>query len=565
MPKFGSLTNGSESQPADGSELANGIALSHNGSDESLQSYSALEEPELQSLEESDERTPDAGIHQILKNTDFWFNLELSRLEKFAVLQAGLHADAGLPRIDVASAEELPIETVLRERASELLDGWVSRVRRKVQDAIQNACAAADSCRNKISYELNQLDLLSSEIELRTNVRVLPRDGQPTPKPQTIEYEGHIRRSTYFGLITILLTVDWIANVPVLRELLPQEPQAEIYWQQLVGSSGRYGIWAGTVRLVQSILFSPDVSLLALGVILFLMALCHFFGSSLRRMVAIKTGSDVRQSLGLRSRLKQTWFPLAVSFAGIVLVITFLFVSRGKISENAEAGLANVSKQVERLEQKIAADNSSQNFTGASSLAPQLADAKSTMEVRASRAEYARRISSMNYPILLLNIVLVISAATLAYLESHATVTEKGDSPANRGDSDLNTGNQQQHASEEAKRISSLDIESQIWIAKAKYLAGLSPLRDWRGKAKRLEALVPLFRAENALRRGIDVHNIAGFKNQTPLGLPDVPEEEPFTLPETLVSCDKDLASMRLQLKAIQEKAIWTRNAGDPA
>jgi hypothetical protein len=88
------------------------------------------------------------GIHGVLKKTDFWFNLELNLLEKSAREEADAHGRAGLPRADVPLLEELPAETVLRERARRVYLDWSERVKRKIQDAVH---AASDSAIDKLA------------------------------------------------------------------------------------------------------------------------------------------------------------------------------------------------------------------------------------------------------------------------------------------------------------------------------------------------------------------------------------------------------------------------------
>ena len=86
-----------------------------------------------------DNQGPSSGLHDVVKKTDFWFNIQLSQLEKYAVDMAVAWANAGIPRQDAPLDGELPIETTLKARAQETFREWIARVKRKVQDAIQSA------------------------------------------------------------------------------------------------------------------------------------------------------------------------------------------------------------------------------------------------------------------------------------------------------------------------------------------------------------------------------------------------------------------------------------------
>src|SRR5215469_11655140 len=47
-----------------------------------------------------DNQGPSSGLHDVVKKTDFWFNIQLSQLEKYAVDMAVAWANAGIPRQD---------------------------------------------------------------------------------------------------------------------------------------------------------------------------------------------------------------------------------------------------------------------------------------------------------------------------------------------------------------------------------------------------------------------------------------------------------------------------------
>ena len=117
--------------------------------------------------EPSDERSTASGLHEVVKSTDFWFNYELSLLEKYAVASAVQWAQAGIPRQDAPVEGELPIETTLKARASEIYQGWIARIRRKVQDSIQAASSDAGSRIVQFRYAIAHLE--RTAVEIHTN------------------------------------------------------------------------------------------------------------------------------------------------------------------------------------------------------------------------------------------------------------------------------------------------------------------------------------------------------------------------------------------------------------
>jgi len=114
--------------------------------------------------EPPDERNATSGLHDVVKSTDFWFNYELSLLEKYAVTSAAQWAQAGIPRQDAPVEGELPIETSLKARASEIFQGWIARIRRKVQDRIQAASSDAGSRIVQFRYAIAQMERTAVEI-----------------------------------------------------------------------------------------------------------------------------------------------------------------------------------------------------------------------------------------------------------------------------------------------------------------------------------------------------------------------------------------------------------------
>jgi hypothetical protein len=108
----------------------------------------------------------------------------------------------------------------------------------------------------------------------------------------------------------------------------------------------------------------------------------------------------------------------------------------------------------------------------------------------------------------------------------------------------------QSDALSQRQTLKGLSSDIQANIAKAKYLAQSQPLSDWPAMVSRLEAVIPLFRTENARQRGIDVDNILAFQVHRPLELPPVSDAEKFHLPGELGVSEAEFSRLRSDIEA---------------
>jgi hypothetical protein len=498
------------------------------------------------------------GLHDILKATDFWFALEVGQLEKYAQGSASEHAKAGLPRIEAVAEEELEVEKVLRARACELFLEWTARVRRKVQDAIQSAAVNAGTGLVQLRGAVDQLVLTGYTLK-ETECRLLEAKNIPVSAPKTLEYGGLLHSWAYWAMFAALAAVDWIANIPVFGQLLPKDPGADQRLQDAIADAGQSVYLGGIKILLQKILSSVDVSVLALGVVIILMFLCHACGKNLRRVIAFRKEDGTFAELGLRSQRRQSWIPFGTTGTAITLAVVFLFMSRGKLEVVTKQRLdfANIKLQRVQEDQRVAISKGDPTEIQAAS------DQEVTAEKKVVGAEsdhdYAQGVSGMNLPIGILNIVLVLTAVSASYL--HAKGSIGGLAFIDSKISALQAKLVELRGEMVAQRtvLRGLDSSIQRSIAQANFLAQSLPLREWPAKARRLEAVVPLFRAENAQQRGIDVQNIRAFEVERLLGLAATREDEAFHIPLELRIWEAEFATLRRDLDRLQaETTILT-------
>jgi hypothetical protein len=197
-------------------------------------------------------------------------------------------------------------------------------------------------------------------------------------------------------------------------------------------------------------------------------------------------------------------------------------------------------------------------------LEQQLEAARSRVKDWEERARYARDIGMMNIPILILNVVLALTAVTASYCVAAPKIVEgklidsvipelKSQGATLR----LDVINQRQ-------LLRALDAQIQTAISQSRYLAGTRPLAEWRAKAQRLNAVVTLFRAENARFRGVDPESIIAFRPRSSIEFPTVPDEG-FQLPVELGPLEEEFKSLRLEFQGSAFRAEQLVAAGGEA
>ena len=67
-------------------------------------------------------------------------------------------------------------------------------------------------------------------------------------------------------------------------------------------------------------------------------------------------------------------------------------------------------------------------------------------------------------------------------------------------------------------------------VGRVEHLIRSSPLDQWPAKARRLSAVIPMFRADNARLRGMDSASILSFRQPPPLDLPTFEAEKAFQM-----------------------------------
>lgn len=490
----------------------------------------------------------DSGLHEVIKNTDFWFNYQLSLLEKFAVTEALEWAKAGIPRQDAPLEGELPIESSLKARASEIFQEWIARTKRRVQDSIQAATAEASDKIVQFRYVFAQLERSTVEINT-TEGAIRDREEALRNQQRTFGAPALLKRWFYISIIILLAIIDWIANVPIFSELLPAEFGSRQVWQQLAVAAEKSGATGGIKLLWHRVLFHLDVSIFALGVVAFLMLMAHFEGDAIRRWIVFNPDDEPLLAPTLKSQRRQTFAPMIAAFLGIFLAISFLYLSRSKLIEATTTGLNQAQHDVEDADRKVAEARSPQgDLNKVPELQQRSNQVRSNLDDWRERDKFAKDIGTMNIPILLLNVVLALTALTAAYCAAKPNVVEGKLVDPRIPELKSKLSSIRLEILNQHQSLRTLDASVQTSISLAKYLARTRPLADWEAKAQRLNAVVPLFRAENARARGVDPESIIAFKPRSAIDFPAVPSEA-FQIPPELAGLEQEFRELQNELQ----------------
>ncbi len=498
-----------------------------------------------------------AGLRGITAPIDKWFALEVHALENEAKESAANWAQAGIPRQDAIPEGELPPEQALHRRASEIFTQWVQNTTTRVQDTIEAHVQRARQALNDMTFGLEEIRRAKLEL-----VDIDTRSGQlevgQRGRESSFGFKSYWAWWWFIPAILLLVAVDWVANVPVFQELLPQDADISDAWAVLAAEAETHGALAGLYRMWYRIALSPEVAILALGVIVFLVVLAHVFGESVRRIVSVQERDVPEAGRSVRQYRRQFWIPAGVGLIGGVLVVAFLFLAREQIKTFADSRLAQVNTQIEQLDGQIATATQAADINAVATLTSQRPALIEERAVRQERVAYAERIQATNGPIAILNAVLFLTAALLGYLKVRDNITAAD--PQDPRLQDLRRRRQELRdlITRDRERVREADRHARESIAWAEFLSQSKPFEDWAGRRDRLARTVPMFRAENARLRGIDPHNIAAFRIE-PRFEAAVPEaHNRFRLPQDFSAVKERHLSLVQEWSVVDEKPVAT-------
>ncbi len=307
---------------------------------------------------------------------------------------------------------------------------------------------------------------------------------------------------TYIVALSFLGLVEFFANAPVFSTLLPRDPLTERQIGVIVETSA--GWMAGIERVLAQIVLRPDAALLAAGVITFLCVLAHFFGHSLRELIMRKDDRVQSSVMTSRSAIENV-VPMTLTCLGLVLVLGVLFQSRVILGEVGGERYRHDIQAVSELRREAGWLQTDGKLLEAN----QLADRADDMEVAATRLlEYASSMARMTYPILLLNLTLVLAAIIAAYFHRREATAEYFNEDLYEDDREgiIET------AESTAVELSDSLSQARPPIRELESFAADGFSRDPKAVASHLESIITLYRHENARARGVTAESVAAFR-----------------------------------------------------
>ncbi|MGH7677641.1 MAG: hypothetical protein ACRENU_04175 [Gemmatimonadaceae bacterium] len=506
-------------------------------------------------------------VHDLLEGLEVSFGIEAAQVEREALETARSWAEKGLPRHDLALNGRLDVEDMLAHRTSHVFSDWARRVRDRVEGAIQSESeqvgARLLSLEQRLlryKYLLDGLRGSRAEVAQAQFEDDKRADEASRAPKRRVAYAARLGSIPFWLFCAILVLADFVANVPVFNELLPSSPVAMQALQNIetnaTANPETYGFTTFFARLGMHL----DASILAFSVVLFLVVLGHFFGSALRTIVALHRARPIVDDELLHKHRHQPTVVAWFSLAGILTIVTVLFLARAGIEPATRARLAGGEAAVVAKRQQVAEAQQRNDLA----LVQQLDVERQTLEgqvpVLRARHEYAVSIASINWPIAALNLVLALCAALLAYQHQSETLeldpahTVRAPAARERYRA-LRTSVEDERAS-----VCALASDIDTRLRRTRHLAESRPLLRADGKAARLRGVIPLFRAENARTRGMDTRSILAFQAAVPDVIPGV-DESAFQLPDVFEDSLKrygDLQSRFLELEGEREAATET-------
>jgi hypothetical protein len=436
----------------------------------------------------------------------------IDRLRDDAVQAARADAEVGAP--DPASPESTEAEHELRDRCRAFLQRVRNAERRETAREVAELEEGITENLPKAALSIDRFERITNDLT-RLRVRRTTRHREVTQelsKTKRVRKRG-IPTNVYLVAIFFLGFVEFFANAPVFSSLLPRDPLTERQIRLLSETSD--GWLAGAERVFAQIFLRPDAAFLAAGVIVFLMVLAHFFGHSLRELVIHWDKNARRDRTSVRSPLESA-VPLVITGIGLMLTLGVLFEARVMLGDVGTERYEQDIAQVEELRREAVWVRTDGDLLAANQLENRATDLE---EAATELREYASSMARMSFPILLLNLTLVLCAIAAAYFHKQDARLEEFNEEVFEDDRGILV----KDAEETANEVNTLLAEI-LRDTRRLRTASRNGTEEWKAVVPQVEAVVSLYRAENARNRGLDSQRIAAF--HTPVRMAEANGDE---------------------------------------
>lgn len=426
-------------------------------------------------------------------------DLGVERLREQAVRMAREDAAAGVPATEAASPTRS--EENLWEQCRAYFDRWRSRERQRFHTRLAEAEERISDKLEGASLAVDRFERLTNEL-VRLKARLSVKRREVT-SDLGAERSGRMRgipTKIYVVAISFLGVVEFFANAPVFSALMPRDPLTER--QIRLVSETSEGWLAGAERVFAHLILRPDAALLALGVVTFLVVLCHFFGHSLREFV-IQRDRSAKHTVQARSQMENV-VPMVLTGLGLVLVLGVLYEARITLGDVGEEQYAQDITVVEEFRRQAGWLRADGDLLAANEMTNRADDMEGAAhELR----EYAASMSRLSFPILLLNLTLVLCAISAAYFHRRDARREQFNETPFEEERRAFIESAESAAQEVAAFLSELTRH----IRELKNLTFGRPEDEAPAMAHQLESVIALYRAENGRARGLDPGSVPAF------------------------------------------------------
>lgn len=376
-------------------------------------------------------------------------------------------------------------EAEILRRLRAFFDRWQHQQRQRLAEACgeleESILAGLENAR----LALDRYERLTNDL-VRLKARRIARGGDGGAGGGRTD---GLSTGLYLSAIGFLGLVEFFANAPVFQSLLPRDPLTDRQIHLILETS--QGWTAGAERVLATLLLRPDAALLAAGVVTFLCVLAHFFGHSLREFVGRRGYAAGREAAGGKEVAIDNLIPMILTGVGLMLVLGVLFEARVTLGRVGQERYRQDMSAVQELRREAGFRRTDGKLLEANGLTNRADD----MEAAATDLrEYAASMSRMSFPILLLNLTLVLCAITAAYFHRRGQLaTPFDDDPLEDERRALIEG------CEKAAVVASDRLaELTRWVRRLERLMNRDYERVERSLAQELEAVLLLYRSERA-------------------------------------------------------------------
>ncbi len=425
---------------------------------------------------------------------------DIAQLREEAARVGRADAEAGVPSAAARGPSES--EKQLRERCLATFERWQSSERRKLKEAAAGIEEVVSDKLGRTALVIDGFERATNELcRLKARLNRTRREVDDELSAESQDRPRGLPTKVYLLALTFLGLVEFFANAPVFSALLPRDPLTERQIRLLAETST--GWLAGGERVLAHLLLRPDAALLAAGVVTFLCVLAHFFGHSLRELVMQRDRRENRHTVSGRSPLENV-VPMLLSGLGLALVVSVLFEARITLGEVGESRYQQDMAIVTELRRNAGWLRVNGDLLAANDATNRADDTEAAaIELR----EYSASMSRLSFPILLLNLTLILCAISAAYFHRRDSRREH----FNENPFDEQRRDYIATAEGMTQEVSHLLSELVRHIRDLRDLIAEHPLADWRSVVLDLESVVTMYRAENSRARELDGRAIAAF------------------------------------------------------